>query len=356
MNDTNAFLARLLQQGGRALAAYAANELLESRPEAKAGFGADPFSGWRNWLGGRLDELAAAVAAEQPGLFVAQVQWAKAVMAARGFSAEHLRAGLEALRSVLAGELPEEVRPLAADYLDRALEAFDQQPAELSARLLPDTPQRRLASQYLLALLEGDRRRASRLILEAADRGEAVPELYLDVLLPAQEELGRMWLLGEINVAEEHFASATTKTVMAQLMPRATFRPGNGKTVLAAAVAGNQHDIGLQAVADFFEMDGWRTIQLGANVPIADLAQAVDFFEVDLLGLSASQSTQLEAVKETIEAVRAAERGRRVKVLVGGLAFAGTDGLPGRLGADGYAAHPAEAVGLGRRLVGIDEP
>ena len=66
-----------------------------------------------------------------------------------------------------------------------------------------------------------------------------------------------MWLANEINVAEEHFASHTTKMVMAQLLPHATIQPSNGKTMLAAAVAGNQHDIGLQAVADFFEMDGW---------------------------------------------------------------------------------------------------
>ncbi len=47
--------------------------------------------------------------------------------------------------------------------------------------------------------------------------GRSVGELYLNVLLPAQAELGRMWLAGEINVAEEHFASQATRMVMAQL-------------------------------------------------------------------------------------------------------------------------------------------
>jgi hypothetical protein len=44
---------------------------------------------------------------------------------------------------------------LAADYLTRALEAFDDEPAELSTRLLPDTPEGRLAAEYLLAVLWG---------------------------------------------------------------------------------------------------------------------------------------------------------------------------------------------------------
>ena len=106
-----------------------------------------------------------------------------------------------------------------------------------------------------------------------------------------------MWLTGEINVAEEHFASHTTKMVLAQLLSRAPLQPPRGKTLLAAAVAGNRHDIGLYVVADFFEMAGWRTIQLGADVPIVDLVQAVECFEVDLLALSASLNVQLATVK-----------------------------------------------------------
>ena len=39
-----------------------------------------------------------------------------------------------------------------------------------------------LAASYLLAILEGDRRRASKLILAAADEGKNVADLYQNVL------------------------------------------------------------------------------------------------------------------------------------------------------------------------------
>ena len=164
-----------------------------------------------------------------------------------------------------------------------------------------------------------------------------------------------MWMTGEINVAEEHFASHTTKMVMGQLLSRAEFRPHNGKTMLAAAVAGNRHDIGLYAVADFFDMAGWRTIQLGADVPITDLTQAVECFDADLVALSATLSVQLERVRLTIQAIRAGRRGDLVKILVGGLAFANSDNLAVEMGADGYAANPDEAVRLGGDLVGLQD-
>jgi cobalamin-dependent methionine synthase I len=128
-------------------------------------------------------------------------------------------------------------------------------------------------------------------------------------------------------------------------------KPANGKTMLAAAVAGNQIDIGLQAVADFFEMNGWRAIQLGANVPTSDIVRAVDDFEADLLGLSVSQALQLETVCTVIASVRSAQRGEHVKIIVGGFAFAGSEHLAQQLGADGYAPDPSSAVELGNQLV-----
>jgi methanogenic corrinoid protein MtbC1 len=253
----------------------------------------------------------------------------------------------------LAKELPESVQPLATQYLDEAIVAFDKQPEDASARLLPDDSYGRLASTYLLALLEGDRGSACRVVLDAVQRPESVRELYLRVLMPAQAELGRMWLSGEINVAEEHFASHTTKMVMAQLLSRAALRPPNGKTVLAAAVAGNRHDIGLHAVADFFEMAGWRAILLGADVPISDLVQAVECFDVDLLALSVTLNVQIESVKSAIRAVKSGPRGDAAKILVGGLAFADSRDLAAEMGADGHAGTPDEAVRLGCQLVGL---
>ena len=355
MSQDTEFLARVLRTGSRAYAAYAANDLLGSTPDAKVGFGADPLSVWQNWMAVRVEELAAAVAAGQPKLFTTQVHWGKAVLAARGVSVEHFRSGLTGLKRVLAHELPDRVRALAAQYLDESLDAFDEQPEDVRTRILPDTPHGRLASTYLLALLEGDRRRASRTVLDAVEQPERVGDIYLHVLLPAQTELGRMWMTGEINVAEEHFASHTTKMVMGQLLSRAKCRPHNGKTVLAAAVAGNRHDIGLYAVADFFDMAGWRTIQLGADVPINDLAQAVECFDADLVALSASLSIQFETAKSTIEAIRSGPRGDVVKILVGGLAFAESRNLAVEMRADGYASAPDEAVRLGSDLVGLPD-
>ena len=320
MNQHNEFLAGILRNSARAMAGYASRELLEKHPEAAEGFEPDAFAGWQNWLTARVVELAAAVAANRSQLFTSQVQWGKTLFQSRGLPPDFFRQGLFYLNEVLATDLPDQVQGVATEYVGQALDAFHESSGDPTAPLLPDTELGRVASNYLLAVLEGDRQRASQLVLDALDRGHAVPDLYMQVLLPAQKEMGRLWLANDINVAEEHSASQTTKMVMARLRPLAQVEPANGKTMLGASVAGNEHDIGLQAVADFFEMNGWRTASLGANVPTRDLVEAIDGFGVDLLGLSVSLTTQLDTVNTAIHAVRESQRDkdRDVKILLGG--------------------------------------
>jgi MerR family transcriptional regulator, light-induced transcriptional regulator len=351
MTQPEEILAGILRSGARALAGYAAGEDDVAEEGTSLPAAAGQFDGWHDILTARVEELAVALSAGQPDLLTEQFRWARVGLAARGIPAERLRARLEALRTALSEQVPPDLAPLATAYLDNALAGLDGEPTSLGTRLTADTPDERLAAQFLVAVLEGDRRRGSCLILDAAAAGRSLSDLYLQVLQPAQQELGRMWLLGEINVAEEHFASVATRQVMAQLHARAELRPANGKTLVAAAVAGNQHDLGIQMVADLFETEGWRVIQLGANVPAEDLAEAVEFYHADLVALSISLVTQLPALASAISAVRAGQRGTGVKILVGGMEARGVAEFAISHGADAFPQSLREAVAKGAELV-----
>jgi methanogenic corrinoid protein MtbC1 len=353
MRERHEFLATVLRRGSNAFAGFAAAEMLDAQPEAGAGLGPDPLALWKEWLVGRIEELAAAVSAGKPELFADQVRWAASLFRARSVPVANIQESLDYLRGVLAKELPENTLAVADEYLASAVSAVDKPSPAETGQLAVDTEEGKLAGSYLVAILEGDRRKAVSTVHDAARKGWNVFDLYLRVLAPAQREIGRMWLNDEINIAEEHFATATTKMVMSQLRAREQARSPNGKTVLAAAVRDNQHDVGLQMVADVFELDGWRTISLGANVPILDLVQSAEAFQADLLLVSAALGKHLPDVRDTIRAVRQHEPTRHAKILVGGTAFAGLADLAEQYGADGYAANATEALQLGNRLVGL---
>jgi methanogenic corrinoid protein MtbC1 len=204
--------------------------------------------------------------------------------------------------------------------------------------------------EYLEAVLDGRREAAEKVILKAVDEGVAVGDVYEQVLQPAQIELGRMWHAGEITVADEHFASAITQAIMSTLRSRFPKRERKGKLVLAAAVGGELHEIGVRMVADFFEMDGWDVIYLGANTPSSDIVSVVGDRRANLLAISVSTLLHLHTAGKLIDQVRQDQKCAKTKVLVGGPPFKSVSDLWSELGADGCAASATEAVKLGNSL------
>jgi methanogenic corrinoid protein MtbC1 len=348
----NGFAAQVLERAAAGYAGFATAALLENDPTLRTLFAPDALGGWKQHLTQRVLELAAALQAAEPQLFVARVLWSAKAFRARDQNADPIRASLESLRAVLDERLPPAARPAALAYLDQALVALAHAaPAADGSELDPARPHDRLALAYLQKVLEGDVAGAVQEIVAATRAGLDVRSAYIDVLLPAQREIGRLWHLAEVSVAEEHLVSSATQRAMAVLVSLAPPVAPNGRTAIVAAVATNTHDIGLRAVADLYQLAGWRTIFLGADVPMDDLPAIIEYFQADLLLLGATIATQFPRVQQAIAAVRR-RSARPVKVIVGGAAFDEAAGLWQKAGADGYAARIDEAVALGARLVG----
>lgn len=351
MSPSDSFAAELLETSATGYAALTADRLLREHPEIAARFAPDALGAWKAVLGQRIVELATALRLGEPRLFAARLSWARRAFEAREVPESDLAASLEALAAVLAEELPEAIRAAPAAVLRDALVELGQPLEDSDSYIDPGTPAGRLALEYLAAVLEGDARKATDRLLAEVDAGLAVESAYQDVLVPAQREVGRLWHAGELGIVEEHVVTYTTERLMALLAHRAERAPANGRTVVCAAVAGNVHDIAVRVLADFFDISGWRAIHLGASVPAPEIASAVQYFDADLVVLSAALSVQLPRVAEAIATIRRIE-GRTVRVMVGGLAFGDAPEIWHKLGADGYAADAREALRLAAGLFG----
>lgn len=351
MSQPDLFAADLLETSASGYAALATERLLAEHPALAARFAPDAAGTWKAALAQRIVELATALRLGEPRLFVARITWARRAFQARQVPEDDLRASLAALSTVLAQELPDAVQGGPAALLAAALAELDRPVADGDSYIDPHSATGRLALEYLATVLEGDSRKATERVLAEVEAGLAVEAAYLEVLVPAQREIGRLWHAGELGIVEEHVVTYSTERLMALLAHRARRAPANGRTVVCAAVAGNAHDIAVRVLADLFDMSGWRAVHLGANVPVPELASALQYFDGDLLVLSASLSVQLPTLADAIAAVRRLE-GRTVRVMVGGLAFSDAPDLWQKLGADGYAPDAPSAVKRGAELVG----
>jgi methanogenic corrinoid protein MtbC1 len=340
------FTATLLRASANGFAGLAASRTAERRgapAELEGGFDA-----WQAHFKTLVGELAAAADDGSVVAFAATVAWTRDAFAARGLSTEILSVGLEELATVLEESLPAPAwKPLPPFFeAARAELVRDGKPHEREISGVAGG----IVETYLAKLQEGDAPGAIATVTGAVEGGGlSVPEALEGVLTTALHEIGRRWHTDVINVAQEHFAAQVSGRLLERLLLMAPASPPNGHTVMLTMIEGDAHDLGLRIVAAFFELDGWRTICLGANMPSFDLPQAVEDFGVDLILLGATLNTQRDAVARAIGTLREARPD--LKVLAGGRAFAACEERASEIGADGCALQPSRAVELGRELL-----
>ncbi len=207
-----------------------------------------------------------------------------------------------------------------------------------------------LAAGYLETLFNKNANRAIEMLIKAVEDGLPLKELYLHVLQPAQHELGRLWQIGKISVADEHYCTAATQQVMAQLYPSIFSTPKNGKVLVACCVKGELHEIGMRMVADFFELEGWDTYFYSSSASEEEVMQSLIDNHADLLALSVTMQGHLTELKKMIDKVHNARFGFPLKIMVGGHPFNADPGLWQRIDADATASGAEEAVHEGNRL------
>ena len=128
---------------------------------------------------------------------------------------------------------------------------------------------------------------ATRRVLAEADTLLGTGVLLDEVLVPVLRRLGREWRASPRNVAREHF---TTTIVRAYLLQRLADRVDRrGAVALAAAPAGETHDLGVVMAAVAIASTGWHPVVLGAQTPWASVESLIAELEPSVLLVGAQQ-------------------------------------------------------------------
>ncbi len=297
-----------------------------------------------------LSFLAAAMIFSSRPLYRDYVCWVKTILTSCNTVPQEIEHSLHCLWSVLQEQLPAENASAVGPYIKHAIGVEAQGPLDLPTLLASDDALTLLARQYLQALFRTEHHEASFLIQEALSSGVKIEDLYLQVFQRCQREIGRLWQLNQLTVAQEHYCTAATQFMMAQFYPYLFSVPKNGRRLVAASVAGEYHEVGLRIVADLLEANGWNAIYLGADLPAQSLLKTVEQHHPDLLLISVTMAYHLPAVEELIALVQSLQTGLPIKIMVGGYPFNLDADLWRRVGADAYATDAGKALELVGRL------
>ncbi len=347
MSDSGKLVSSLIQEREQLLAAGIVNRQWTLRPDLERRYGREGYKKCLEDAHFHLKYLAEAVAASQPTLFTDYVAWAKVMLSSRNVPVEDLRSHLQVLHDVVAEELPNDAAETARAYVMAAIESFPRSLQDLPTFLDDGAPLTEMARPYLASLLRFERHIATKLILDAVDSGISILDIYRHVFERCQREIGRLWQLNAVSVAQEHYCTASTQVIMALLYPR-MFAQASRKagSLIAACVPGELHELGPRILCDILEMKGWDTIYLGANLPLASLVQTINDRRPDVIAISATMTFHVDVVRWVIGGIRAGVADRLTKVWVGGYAFRAAPELWRTVGADAYAADAYEAARL----------
>jgi len=212
----------------------------------------------------------------------------------------------------------------------------------------------KLRERYVAAILEGSADRAQSVIDQGLAAGIIPSKLYLDVLMPAQVDLGARWHRGEITIPQEHIATQITLREMARLRGMLKTRLKLGLKAVVSSVEGDQHFIGAQAVADFLVVDGWDVDFLGADVPTDHLVPYTKAREAHVVCVSVSLTSLVPVAQDLVARLR--KLPTAPKILLGGSAFINHPELVESVQADGFTLDPQEAVTMARQVCGLLNP
>lgn len=301
--------------------------------------------------GYHLPFLNESVSAGNPNIFIEYVRWVKKLFRGLNFPDTVMIATLECTEAVLETYLSPDQMQVVSKYIRAGITEMANEPEIDNSFIMADSPLYNLSLEFHESLVRGDKKTASQLISRAVDNNVPIREIYLHVFQVSQYEVGRRWLRSEISVAQEHFCSAATQMIMSQLYPYIFSGDRSGKSMVAASIGGELHEIGIRMVSDFFEMDGWNTYYLGANSPTSSILDAVKRHKSSVLALSIAMPYHGRLLKQAIEEIRAHSMGSDLKILVGGNAVNRRNGDFEAFGADGFAADAGSAVTLANQLI-----
>jgi DNA-binding transcriptional MerR regulator len=181
--------------------------------------------------------------------------------------------------------------------LDQGLSAAQAATAARASARRSESPFENAAERLLAAIRAYDEA-AVHEVLDESFAAFGLEAVLRDLILPALTQVGREWEQGTLAVSQEHFAS---NVIRARLLSLARlWGRGAGPVAVLACAPGEQHDISLLAFGLVMRSHGWRIVFLGADTPIATLAQAAEGTRPALTVLASFDPSSLEAESTAI--------------------------------------------------------
>jgi 5-methyltetrahydrofolate--homocysteine methyltransferase len=202
------------------------------------------------------------------------------------------------------------------DPLSKLLEIFaDRKAAEATKKVRADTIEGLLRDR----IVDGDRKGLEADLARAMEKHEPLA-IINTILLDGMKTVGELFGAGKMQLPFVLQSAETMKAAVAYLEPFMERVEGQQKgTIVLATVKGDVHDIGKNLVDIILTNNGYRVVNLGIKVKLADMVAAAKEHHAHAIGMSGLLVKSTVVMRENLEEM--SRQGLEIPVLLGGAAL-----------------------------------
>ena len=181
-------------------------------------------------------------------------------------------------------------------------------------------------------------------ILDTVDNAEDANKA-MEACQKGMDTVGKLFEDGEYFVGDLIYAGELMTDAVEVLKPYLAGGESTGsKTrMILCTVKDDLHDIGKNIVRSMLEAGGFEVLDLGIDVPAADIVKAAKEHNIKIVALSGVLTLAVDSMKATVEAFKA-EGLDDVKIIIGGAPV--SEAACKLTGADEWAHSPQKTVAV----------
>ncbi len=192
---------------------------------------------------------------------------------------------------------------------------------------------------------EGARQWAEEVIKSNIDAYEAI----MQGLAVGMNTVSGLYEKGEYYVPEVLLSASAMNIAVEILKPHIKIdKSAKPISVVLGVVEGDIHDIGKNLVKIMLDAAGFKIIDLGKDVSVAEFVKAAKENSAEVIGMSALMTTTMPSMKKVVDQLVASNYRSKVKIMIGGAPT--TMEYAESIGADTWGKDASSAVGIVKNL------
>jgi len=151
-------------------------------------------------------------------------------------------------------------------------------------------------------------------------QGQSLTDIYIRGIAPCARLTGDWWVGDQVDFARCTLVCAHLQQLLhdfsTEFLQEAP-QPGNGWSLLLLTEPGAQHSLGLFMLSEFFKRAGWSVV-MGVPQDMADFKRLFHSEWFDAVSISVSTDRHLDALAQTLPALRKGSDNLALRLFVGG--------------------------------------